>query len=196
MSAAVRLSPSGPNLTNASGGAFNPGPGARLRLVEGSTTIAAGTAGIIPTALAVVGPVIGSGAPLLLVLNAPSPSLKYRATVLCDVINPSTNVLGEVQLYLETSVDNVTFTEFCSNTHIVNSSEVAPAVPLSRQIRLDLQLVAGSVLGVTSATPNLFVRAKVSATSGGGIVLVSSLPTPGGDTKSVGTVLLQFEECF
>jgi hypothetical protein len=197
---AIRLSPSGPVVGNAGGAPFMPGPGARLRLVEqGFLVPTAAAANVIPTAPGVLGPAgIGVGNGQNLILSVPNPALNYRATILCDVSNPSTNVLGEVQLYLEVSTDGgVTYVERASNTHLVNSTEVAPAAPLGRQIRLDLQLTAGLTLGVPAAAPPaMFVRAKIGASSGGGTVTVLSLATPGGDLKSVGTALLQLEECL
>lgn len=197
---AVRLSPSGPILSNANNAPYVPGPGARLRLVEAQGTLGTGTLGLIPTAPAIVSLASGIGvAPATTVaLLVPNPGLNYRATVKCDVQNPSTNVLGEVQLYIETSEDGVTFTERASNTHIINSTEVAPAVPLARQISLELALTLGANIGVTGApqSPTLVVRAKIGATSGGGILQLLSPVTPGGDLKSVGTFLLQLEECL
>ena len=197
----IRLAPSGPILGNAQGAPYIPGAGARLRLVEqGFLVPTAAAANVIPTAPAVLGGAgIGVGNGQLLILAVPNPALSYRATILCDVSNPSTNVLGEVQLYIEVSTDGgVTYVERASNTHLVNSPEVAPAAPLARQIRLDLQLTGGLALGVpaSGAAPAMFVRAKIGASSGGGTVTVLSLATPGGDLKSVGTALFQLEECL
>lgn len=192
---ALRQSPSGPVIANSNGGTFNPGPGAMLRLVEAQTT--AGGSNVIPTAPAQLAGAIGDPG-FLVALNAPQVGLEYRATVKCDVLNPSTNVLGEVQLYLETSTDNVTWTERASNTHIVNPTGIAASDPLAREISLELTLKTGSALGVTSspASGSLFVRAKIGASSGGAVLQVSSSTTPGGDTKSVGTVYLGLSEHF
>lgn len=197
---ALRVSPSGPLAGNGSGGTFDPGVGARLRLAEANCTIG-GTGGLIPTAPSVIGPNgIGGANPIFLGLSGVQAGRHYRATVLCDVDNPSTNVVGEVQLYIETSTDQVTWTEQASNTHRVNSTEVAPAVVIGRQIRCDLPLTSGAALGVTSTpgagSPNLFVRARIGASSGGGVVEMYTPVTPGGDLKSVGSFLLQFEECL
>lgn len=197
----IRLAPSGPVLSNAGGAPFIPGPGARLRLVEqGFLVTTAAAANVIPTAPGVLGPAgVGVGNGQNLILAIPNPLLNYRASILCDVSNPSTNVVGEVQLYLEVSTDGgVTYVERASNTHLVFSPQAAPAAPAARQIRLDLQLTAGLTLGVpaSGAPPAMFVRAKIGASSGGGTVTVLSLATPGGDLKSVGTALIQLEECL
>lgn len=198
MTQAIRLSPSGPNISNANGGELTPGTGMMLRLAEASTTL--NGAGQIPTAPTVLGTTLGSSQGLGLALNNPDPNLNYRASVLCEVANGSTNVPGEVQLFLETSVDGGTsWTEQVSNTHTVNSTEVAPGVTLARLIRLDMTQRLGSGLGVTAATKasgSLQVRARIGATSGGGVVSVVSAVTPGGDTQSVGTTYSSLSEHF
>src|ERR1700749_2812495 len=108
MNTAIRLSPSGPVITNGTPqGPFQPGNGARLRLAEATSTISA-TGNTIPTAPAVIGFTLGANPAIVPALSAPNDGLFYRATVSCDVSNPSTNVIGEVQLYIETRVDGGT----------------------------------------------------------------------------------------
>jgi len=190
----IRLSPSGPVLANGAGAGFNPGTGARLRLNEAQTTV--GNSNVIPTAPTPIGNALGSTF-IECVMPLPDPGLEYRATVVCDVENPSTNVAGQVELYVETSVDGgTTWSEQASNSHRVNSTEVAPAVPLARTVRLDMPLTFGSTLGVTAGTTALLMRCKIGASSGGNVLLLSSPVTPGGDLKSKGTVYFGFEECF
>lgn len=192
----IRLSPSGPVIANPGGGPFAPGPGARLRLTQSQTTI--GGTNVIPTAPAVVGNAIGAGG-FSAGLTNPQLALSYAAAIELEVANPSTNVVGEAQLYLETSVDGGSiWTEQASNTHLCNSTEVAPGVSLARLVRLQLRLTTGAALGVTSNPPTalLLVRAKVGASSGGGILIAQSSITPGGDLKSVGSVNLSLEEVF
>ena len=163
---ALRLSPSGPVVTNAAGGSYLPVPGSSLRLVEGTTTV--GGSNVIPTAANYAASVtlgLALGGPALTeTLTGPQRGLNYRATVLCDVPNPSTNGAGEVQLYLETSVDGgVTWLEQASNTHLV---EPSTAGGTARQIRLDMTLRQGAVCAVP-ATPNasnsLQIRARIGA---------------------------------
>ncbi len=192
MSQAIRLSPSGPNIANANGGPFTPGAGAQLRLVEATTTCA-GTVAIptVPTQIArllggtnfAVNMGVAAGG------NAPTPSHQYRATVLLDVYNPTTNAAAEVQLYLDMSTDNATWREVANNDHLVGFSG-------TKQIRLDAPLQYGSIYGVLPADQNLYLRARIGATSGGGIVLVDSAATVGDALHNQGTVLLQLTECF
>jgi len=194
MTQAVRLSPSGPIIANANGGPFTPGPGAQLRLVEATTTCT-GTLAIptVPTQIArllggtnfAVNIGVASGGPGA----QPSPSHQYRATVLLDVYNPTTNAAAEVQLYLDMSTDNATWREVANNDHLVGFSG-------AKQIRLDAPLQYGSVYGVLPADTNLYLRARIGASSGGGIVLVDSAATVGDATHNQGTVLLQLTECF
>lgn len=184
----IRLSPSGPNLNNAGGAPFAPGPGARLRLVEAQTTIT-GTL-TIPTAPTTIAQQLGLTT-FFLQLTQPDPNLEYRADILLDVVNPTTNVSAQVELYLDTSTDGATWLEVASNAHVVGFSG-------ARQIRLDKKLTAGSAIGVGVGQPNLYVRARIGASINGGVVVVSTPGTPGGDpgTPGNGPVLLQLEECF
>lgn len=195
MSGALRISPSGPIVQNGSGGQFKPSNGARLRLVEATTTVS-GTS-VIPTAPTPISSSLGTLPGLTVALSKPDKNLSYRARIECDVVNPSTNVVGEVELYIETSTDGgVTWVEQSSNTHVANSTEVAPAVPTGRAIALTLPLTPGVGLGLTGTEQTLVVRAKIGASSGGGVLVLSSAATPGGDLKSQGTILLQLEECL
>ncbi|HXJ69876.1 MAG TPA: hypothetical protein VNM39_13280 [Verrucomicrobiae bacterium] len=186
MSKAIRLSPSGPNLDNAGGAPFAPGPGAQLRLVEAQCTIGGSLA--VSSVPQVVGPTLGA-ATFNVEFADPNANLNYRATALLDVINTSTNVTASAELYIDTSTDGATWTEQASNSHLV-----APGV--TRQIRCDLILHSGAALGVVAGLA-LITRVRVGAAAGtANTVLAESAVTPGGDAKSVGTVLLQLAECF
>lgn len=179
MSKAIRLSPSGPSIANAGGAPFAPGPGARLRLNEATST---GTQALSAS----VAPLVGSG--YVIALDAPNPALNYRATALIDAENDSTNVTAAIQLYLDISPDNATWTEVASNGHLVG--------PLSvRQIRVDSPLKLGSALGVLTTWTNIFLRARIGA-SVGAAASTSSGSVPGADPTNKGTALLQLEECF
>ncbi len=194
MNTAIRQSPSGPVVANTANGPYKPGVGARLRLVEATSTVGDG---VIPTAVdypsaALIGPAIGSGAPLSVTLPAVDTRLNYRATVLCDVVNPSTNVAGRVQLFLEGSWDaGATWHELASNAHAVLPCAAGGS---ARQIRCDLPLSTGGSQGFVSGA-DLTVRARVGAQAGGNANMYVSAPAVG-DGASRGSVLLQLEECF
>lgn len=193
MTAALRISPSGPVVGNAVGVGYLPGKGARLRLAEATCT--SQTSNTVPTVPAVLGPVIGNpvnspGVSLAL----PNPGLNYRATVICDVKNASTNVDAQVELYFYTSPDAVTWTEVASNSHTVSGAGPAGT---SRQIRLDMPLQPGSNIGIVAGQPQVFLQARIGASTGGGsLVSLIGPATPGGDVKGVGAVDVQLEECF
>lgn len=187
MSKTVRLSPSGPNIVNSDGGPFDPGHGARIRLVEASTTIT-GTI-TIPTTPTELGNPMG-GTAYRLLLDAPDPGHYFRVTTLVDVLNPTTNANAAVELYVDLSTDGASWTEYASNSHLIGFSG-------ARQIRCDMKLKLGSAVGVQAGQANMYVRTRIGASSGGGVVLVESSATPG-DTAilSVGSALMQLEECF
>lgn len=187
MNAALRLSPSGPVITNVVGAPLKFGSGARLRLVESTSTCGAGNT--IPTVPAILANPIGTGT-VSASLVGPSPGLAYRATVLCDVMNPTTNVTQQVELYIDTSPDGVTWTERASNSHVV-------AAGTARMIRLDLPLSSGASNGVTAGDGSLNFRCRIGASTGGGSAVVSAPVTPGAPAgSSKGTILQTFEETF
>ncbi len=186
MSQAVRLSPSGPVISNVNGGPLAPGPGAQLRLVEATTTCAGSLA--IPTVPTQIANVLG-GTNFSVSLAAPNATLEYRATVLCDVFNPTTNALAEVQLYIDMSTDNATWREVANNGHLVGFSD-------ARQIRLDATLKGGANYGILANDARVYVRARIGASSVAGGVSISSLATSGDATNNQGSVLLQLSECF
>lgn len=195
MSRAIRLSPSGPNLTNDDGGPFAPGPGARIRLVQGHCTVSAVTQ--IPTTPAtgvVIGPTFGDPA-LNRTLPAPLPGLQYRASISCDLANQATSD-GTVTLFLDTSVDGVAWTEAASNKHNVMGGSMSDGRNGSRRAKLDLLLTQGADLGVTSSPPTaaLYVRARIIGTNDltSFCLLVSDVT----DAAGVGTIVLELEETF
>lgn len=193
MTQAVRLSPSGPVITSVTGVGYLPGHGAQLRLAEATCT--SQTSNVVPTVPAVLGPVIGTPANSPGVsLAAPNPALFYRATVICDVQNVSTNVDAQVELYFDTSPDGATWTEVASNSHVVKGAGPAGT---ARQIRLDLPMQSGANIGVVAGQANLFLRTRIGASTGGGTTTSLIGPsTPGGDTKGVGCVDVQLQELF
>lgn len=183
---AVRLAPSGPVIANALGGPFTPGAGARLRLVEATTTCGTNP---IPTVPAIIGNPIGTDG-FALIIPSPKQALNYRATAVCDVRNPTTNVTHQVQLYWDTSPDGVTWTNQSSNSHQVDAAT-------TRQIRHDMPLLAGGAYGVAANAAALYARCRIGASAGGGVVLLVSEVAPGADAiTSKGSIDLQLEECF
>ncbi len=190
MNKPLRLSPSGPVVDNDAGGPFAPGPGCRVRLVQGQCTVSADTP--IPTIAAAIGPIVGVTA-LTPVLDAPNVALRYRASVRCDVSNPAT-VQGTVTLYLDTSTDASSWTNVATNEHIVSGGGLPHNG--AREISLDLLLTAGAALGVTSspASPNLYVRARISAPVTGGANLNLFLNSANTGSNSAGTILIELEE--
>lgn len=191
MSNRIRISPSGPFVTNDDGGIFDPGPGARIRLAQGHCTVATVTQ--IPTTTpAVIGPVLNT-TPLVVSLSNPKPNCQYRATIVCDVSSEMT-VRGDVTLYLDTSIDNAAWIEAASNVHYVAGGGAANGSNGARQIRLDLTLTPGADLDVTSAPAPaaLYVRARILGNNDG--TAVCRLQSAATDAAGVGTILLELEE--
>lgn len=179
MNIPLRVPPSGPVIATL-------GTGALLRLVEATTTSI--NANTIPTVPAVIGNPIGSATFPPLSMQHPDPAKNYRATVVCDVYNPTTNVLAQVELYIDTSRDaGATWQEQASNSHQVGFGG-------SRQIRLDLPMRPGSTFPVQAGDAAVQVRCRIGASANGGVVLLQGPTTPGGDTAGVGAVDFQFQE--
>ncbi len=178
MNIPIRLAPSGPVVATM-------GAGAQLRLVEATTTSI--NANTIPTVPAVLGNPIGSATFGPLILTKPAPTNNYRATVVADVYNPTTNVLAQVELYLDVSKDGINWTQAASNSHQVGFGG-------SRQIRLDMSMRAGSALAVAANDATLQLRCRIGASANGGNVLLVGPTTPGGDPLSAGAVDMQLME--
>lgn len=190
----IRLSPSGPPILNSGGGPLQPGTGMMLRLAEGTTTIGGSLA--IPSAgsPATIGTLLGGGIVLIETLDNPNPNLNYRATLLLDVANEVTNSAGEVQLYIDTSVDGSTWVSQVGNEHIVAAGSGATSdEPSGRQVRVDMTLRLGGSIngGMPVGSPSLRVRGRISATLGAPVVDSSA-----GAGDLVGSVLLQLSEHF
>ncbi len=193
MSKPLRLSPSGPVVQNQDGGTFDPGEGARIRLVQGNCTVSATTQ--IPTTPAtgaVIGPTFGSTV-LNQHLDNPQPGRQYRASICCDLANQATTD-GTVTLFLDTSVDGTAWTEAASNQHNVAGGGLADFRNGSRHARLDLVLTAGSALGVTSNPPSaaLYVRARIFGTNNSTAYCL--LVSDATDAAGAGTIVLELEE--
>lgn len=158
----LRLSPSGPPVTNAEGGDAIPGPGMQLRLAEaaGSTTMAAFTASYQNI-------VDADGDPFEVELSAPVANLRYRFNFHCDVDEPTGNA-DAVQFRVVASYDDgATFTNvWAENSHALLAN-------LERHCAIDVPITLGSALGATTPTPipantpNVKVRVQGKATTNG-----------------------------
>lgn len=185
----VRLAPSGPPILNANGGPLGFGPGARLRLVEANTTMS-GTVAIPTTDLGVICPDGFSNTDaVVLTLPAPNSGLQYRATLALDVENTSTNTEGQVELFIDTSIDGgLNYINAYNNTHLL--AEVHPSLTGGevRQCQLWFPLTFGNAFNVVNGvTPSLKIRARVKSLAG--TLTVSS-------TGGTGTIHMELEECF
>jgi hypothetical protein len=187
----IRLSPSGPVIGDA-------GAGFRLQLKE--TQYAMGGTQAIPADPATLSSLGMGSAPNTLTILKPSKTHRYRAELELDVTNSSTNVGGQVVLYLDYSIDGGTsFTNRVANVHLVHSTSGASDVE-ARQIAVHMPLTTGEELGVTDDTPSLILRARANLPVGtAGSVLVNSLATSGGGTPVAGlngTIHMELEECL
>jgi hypothetical protein len=197
---AIRLSPSGPVIGNTGGAPLDFGPGARLRLTETNSVM--GGSQQIPTATpdTINGGGFGDpGSAVVLTLSNPKQALEYRAKILLDVSNDSTNSVGEVILYLDTSIDGgVTYTPRVKNSHYVGNDDAGDT--FVRQVELCLPLILGTSLGVDDSvpTPTLKLRARAMQTGDFETMNVVSLATSGtgGITGLEGTIHMELEECF
>jgi hypothetical protein len=198
----LRLSPSGPPIKNSNGAPLTFGRGARLRLDETNSTMTGSQA--IPTVPDVVCPDgFGQTDAVVLTLPLPKQSLNYRAVCLLDIINTSTNTEGEVELYLDTSIDGgTTYTNRAKNSHLIPPLHPSLTGSSARQAQVNLPMVLGAGLGILDTAPpaslKLRVRAGISQGSTG-LVQVNSLATSGGGTPVTGlngTIHIELEECF
>lgn len=210
----IRLAPSGPPITNPGGGPLSFGPGARLRLTEATSTMGGSLA--IPTAsspsdtTSLISPLgFGNPAAIVLTLAAPKQALSYRANLLLDVINTSTNLGGEVVLFLDVSVDGgVTYNNQARNSHYihpeVNANNAQSAG--SRSMQVFMPLILGQSIGVNDATPTPSIKLRARAQSvvfpPGTSLLVQSDATSDGSAPPApvpflnGTIHMELEECF
>ncbi len=205
---AIRLSPSGPPITNPGGGSFTPGPGARIRLTEAVSTM--GGSQTIPTSPDLICPDgFGQVDAITLTLPTPDQNLEYRANIALDIVNTSTNVEGEVVLFLDVSVDGgLTYTNRAKNSHAIAAQDSnTVGTNGARSIQLWLPLSTGGALGINNATPapSIKLRARAQSTvlsAGSSAVLVDSRATSAGSAPPAavtglnGTIHMELEECF
>jgi hypothetical protein len=201
---AIRLSPSGPVISNSTGGEYKPGSGARLRLDELQSTMVASDAGTldVPTSQSVFASGgFGGPSPLSLSFATPKEGLKYRAQVRCDMVNVTTSHNAVVLLFLESSVDGGSnWTTRSKNAHVIQPQLGVSAEDdgQAREVSLALTLTPGTSLGVVDGTTTSiqFRASAMLAVGGSGDVAVSSLATVGESGALNGTIHFAAEECF
>lgn len=188
----LRLPPSGPPITNPSGGGLEFGPGARLRMTEFGSVIGDGSEPL-PTLAAAVTLTGFTGDPLVLSFTNPKPNLYYRAETHAALICSTTNALADAQLFLDTSIDGgATWTNRASNTHKIINNIPGGQV----QAQLDLTKLLGSALGVGVTTAELLLRVRMASTLNPAVELYGpDTPAPGA-ANSKGTFYFKLEELF
>ncbi len=185
----VRYSPSGPVIATL-------GTGCRLRLAE-LTSIMSGTT-LIPFPAAVMcANGFGGSPPLRVALAKPKEDRNYRVSLAVDVANESTNTLGAVTLYLDSSVDGGSvWTNRAKNTHYVGAALVGNE---ARMCQVNLDQTLGSALGVVDdATADVQFRVRAEAALGASLNVSALAQSPGGSpvTGLNGTIHFELEECL
>lgn len=190
----IRLSPSGPVITNENGAPLTFGPGARVRLTELCSTMT-GTTDVpqCPEVISANG--FGDSTALTLTLDAPNEKFRYRANLSLDLVSSATAAGGIVVLYLDTSVDNgQTFTNRVANSHQIGTgiNSIDPGHPAEgRQIEIWMPLTGGSSLGVDNSSPpaSLQIRAQAQLVYGasGTVKVFSNASEPATAAVTAGT---------
>jgi len=192
MASAIRLSPSGPVITEI-------GIGALLRMHEaqgvmvGNLVLPITTPGVI-----CYDGFTAASVPLRANLDLPKVDRYYGAELRLDLWNQTTNVLGSVVLYLDTSVDGgSTWSNRVANGHKVLPQIGADAARsgTARECTLRLPMTLGNSLGVVAGSAGLQVRARALCVAAD-TVLVDSLGTVAGVSGLVGTMHIELEEYF
>lgn len=177
----IRLSPSGPPITNNTGGEAVPGDGFQLRLAEraGSTAMAALTDAYQD--ITDIG-----GQPFQVLLLEPDPNRKYKFNFHCDV-DQVTGADSTVQFQVLASYDGgATFPNVLGeNTHqLLSNSE--------RRAGIDIPMQLGSALGfpvttpIPAGAPSIIVKVQAKAGTTGTVQIPN-----GGDS---GTIWLSLAE--
>lgn len=193
----VRLSPSGPDITNSDGGGLDFGTGARLRLAEAQSTVG-DTSNVITTVDQVIGvnlvsaPVLADG-PMVASLSAPALTKNYRATLVCDAMSDLTNANITLTLGIQTSPDGTTWTTKVQNEHWLGFAAGNTGADNARQCRVDLMIQSGADLGVLAGDASLKVRGIIHADKAGASL---SHPTGSGAENGVGSAHIELEELF
>lgn len=184
-------------MQNAEGGDLSPGAGMMLRLEEGYTPIGGSLA--ITQTPQTLGTVLNGGTVLVESLPAPSPDLRYRASLSIDVSNSNTSTAADVVLFIDTSVDGTTWVNQVNNAHGVGAgSGVDGDQPTEMHCRLDMTMRLGSDLsgGMPADAISLRVRGRIAQVGEVVGAEVDSRASSSGYTDLVGTCLLQLSEHF
>jgi hypothetical protein len=192
MSQAIRLSPSGPVITEI-------GFGMLLRRHEAQGVMT----GNLVLPITTPGVVCYDGftlatSPMRANLDLPKVDRYYGAQVWLDLWNQTTNVLGSVVIYLDTSVDGgATWVNRVANGHKVLPQFGADAARsgTARQVTLQLPMTSGNSLGVLPASTGLQVRARALCVAADA-VLVDSLETVAGVSGLAGSMHIELNEYF
>ncbi len=190
----IRYSPSGAVIATLAAGA-------RLRLAELESPMAGSAA--VPTSKSVIcSDGFGGAAPLICTLLLPKPNLKYRAELRLDVWNITTNVGGQVAIFIETSRDGVNFTSNrAQNAHIVQAQlgDSSEENGQARQLSLVMPLISGADLGVVDGDASLKVRFLAMTTIGGATTMQVNSPSAATGLDGVtlnGNIYGSLEECL
>lgn len=209
----LRLSPSGPVITNEAGAPLTLGPGARIRLTE-VVSVMVGDTKIPECPETISGN--GFGKPeaeaIVIQLEDPNPKYRYRANISLDLVSKATTGGGVVILYLDASIDaGKTFRNVVKNSHHIGSgydSTQPEEGAEGRQAQLWMPMVTGQGLGIPygETAPSIQIRGRAQLISGPeGIVRVNSNQTETGDgwgdckdpvSGLIGTIHYELEECF
>lgn len=189
----LRLSPSGPVVAEF-------GVGFRLRMAELVSTMGGDVAVPITTPGVLCDDGFTTAAnPIIVTLPNPRDDVKYRALVALDLWNITTNVAGNVVLYIDTSHDGGT-TWSLAKAH--NGHKVQPQIGAdlardgtAREVTCRMVLIGGDSLGVVTGTsPSLKMRARIVSSAAANIS-VDSLGTVAGVSGLDGTIRMELEEC-
>lgn len=187
----IRLSPSGPVIASF-------GTGMRLRLADVEATMDGEIDKVIPSTNAGVINYDGFGgeAPVTVQLTNPKPGRTYRAELRLDVWNYTTNISGQLAMFIEASVDGGTnWTIVARNGHQIQSQIGADAARdgQTREVSLAFVNTIGSSIGILDTTATLKLRGRLQALTADTLA-VNSLDTVAGVAGMNGNIYLLLEE--
>jgi len=159
----IRLSPSGPKITNDNGGPLTPGPGMQLRLNEATTTI--GTHSAITTETD-IGNDPTAPPPLTAELASPNAAYNYRAEIHVDCEPDSGATQAQLRVYAAYDDPPTAWTQIGETWNAISGTVSGGARPCKG-------LALMQQLAIPDAAPKITVKATVSATGAG--VFLSSI---------------------
>lgn len=189
----IRLSPSGPVIASF-------GRGMRLRLTEEQATMAPGEGVDLVIPSTTTGVInhdgFGGESPVTVELLLPKPNLSYRATLRLDVWNFTTNISGQLVLWIDATVDGgLNWQPVAKNGHQIQPQIGADAARDGANMPLTCQLTNtdGSTFGVVAGTAALRLRGRVKCLTDA-TCAVDSSNVVAGETGLGGTIYLLLEE--